>query len=65
MKRFVWFMAAIVALAFIVPSVYAEDVVKLGINEVRSGAFKSNGDRIIWGVETAVKEANDAGGVAG
>ena len=40
-------------------------VVKLGINEVRSGAFKSNGDRIIWGVEAAVKEANDAGGILG
>ncbi len=65
MKRFVWFMAVIVGLALVIPSAYAEDTVKLGVNEVRSGAFKSNGDRIIWGVEAAVKEANDAGGVLG
>ena len=46
-------------------SAWAQETVKLGINEVRSGAFKSNGDRIIWGVEAAVKEANDAGGILG
>jgi branched-chain amino acid transport system substrate-binding protein len=57
----------VVFLLFLVPvsTVLAADVVKLGVNEVRSGAFKSNGDRIIWGIEAAVKEANDAGGIAG
>lgn len=52
-------------LVLMVPSTFAADVVKLGVNEVRSGAFKSNGDRIIWGVKAAVKEANDAGGILG
>jgi len=65
MKRFTFVMMILVGLAMMSPSAFAADVVKLGINEVRSGAFKSNGDRIIWGVETAVKEANDAGGILG
>ena len=65
MKRFV---SAIVFLSFLVLMVTparADDVVKLGINEIRSGAFKTNGDRIIWGVETAAKEVNQAGGLLG
>lgn len=65
MKKLSLMMLFLVGLALMVPSAFAADVVKLGINEVRSGAFKSNGDRIIWGVETAVKEANDAGGILG
>jgi branched-chain amino acid transport system substrate-binding protein len=43
----------------------AQNTVKLGINEVRSGAFTTNGDRVVWGVEAAVKEANAAGGLLG
>ena len=43
----------------------AQNTVKLGINEVRSGAFTTNGDRVVWGVEAAVKEANEAGGLLG
>jgi branched-chain amino acid transport system substrate-binding protein len=42
-----------------------EPPIKLGVNEIRSGAFKSNGDRIIWGIEAAVKEVNEAGGLLG
>ncbi len=64
MKKLFVLMAAAMVL-FYLPSAWAADVVKIGINEVRSGAFTSNGDRIIWGVEAAVKEANDAGGVLG
>jgi len=45
--------------------IWAAPPIKFGINEIRSGAFKSNGDRIIWGVEAAVKEINDAGGLLG
>ena len=32
---------------------------------MRSGPFKSNGDRIIWGIKAAVKEVNDSGGLLG
>lgn len=45
--------------------VWAAPPIKFGVNEVRSGAFKSNGDRIIWGVQAGVKEINDAGGLLG
>ena len=65
MKRFGLLMAVLAALVLISPFAIAADVVKLGVDEVRSGAFKSNGDRIIWGVKAAVKEANDAGGILG
>ncbi len=58
-------MAVLAVLVLISPFAIAADVVKLGVDEVRSGAFKSNGDRIIWGIEAAVKEANDAGGILG
>jgi branched-chain amino acid transport system substrate-binding protein len=44
---------------------YSGDIVKFGVCEIRSGAFKSNGDRTIWGIEAAVKEANSMGGVLG
>jgi branched-chain amino acid transport system substrate-binding protein len=66
MKRcWVLFMVLAVVLVMAPPLRAANNVVKIGIDEVRSGAFKSNGDRIIWGVKAAVKEANDAGGVLG
>lgn len=53
------------AVAVSAPAGLAQDTVKLGINEVRSGAFTTNGDRVVWGVEAAVKEANEAGGLLG
>ena len=65
MKRFGLLMAVLAVLVLISPFAIAADVVKLGVDEVRSGAFKSNGDRIIWGIEAAVKEANDSGGILG
>ena len=66
MKRFCVLLMVLAVALVLPPQVRAADnVVKLGINEARSGAFKSNGDRIVWGVEAAVKEANDAGGVLG
>jgi branched-chain amino acid transport system substrate-binding protein len=65
MKRFGLLMAVLAALVLISPFAIAADVVKLGVDEVRSGAFKSNGDRIIWGIKAAVKEANDSGGILG
>ena len=55
MKRFGLLMAVLAVLVLISPFAIAADVVKLGVDEVRSGAFKSNGDRIIWGIEAAVK----------
>ncbi len=65
MKKFGLLMAVLAVLVLISPFAIAADVVKLGVDEVRSGAFKSNGDRIIWGIKAAVKEANDSGGILG
>jgi branched-chain amino acid transport system substrate-binding protein len=65
MRKLSVIIACAAALALLATSALAGGVVKLGVNEIRSGAFKSNGDRFLWGIQAAVKEANDAGGVAG
>jgi len=43
----------------------AAEPIHLGFNDVRSGAFKSNGDKFLLGLEVAVKEINKAGGLLG
>jgi branched-chain amino acid transport system substrate-binding protein len=65
MRKLSVIIACAAALTLLATSAMAGGVVKLGVNEIRSGAFKSNGDRFIWGIQAAVKEANDAGGVLG
>ncbi len=65
MKRIALSLVLAAVLLLPVPGAMAGGVVKFGVNEVRSGPFKSNGDRILWGIQAAVKEANDAGGVLG
>jgi len=55
---------ALLCASFMVTAAVA-DTLKFGVCEIRSGAFKSNGDRVLWGVEAAVKEANEAGGLLG
>ncbi|MBU2054986.1 MAG: ABC transporter substrate-binding protein [Proteobacteria bacterium] len=45
--------------------VWSADTVNFGVCEIRSGAFKDNGDRTIWGIEAAVNEANSKGGLLG
>jgi branched-chain amino acid transport system substrate-binding protein len=45
--------------------VQAADPIYIGFNDVRSGAFKSNGDKFLQGVEVAVKDINKAGGLLG
>ncbi len=65
MYRKLFFSVFVFILVIARGSVYAADTVNFGVCEIRSGAFKSNGDRTIWGIETAVKETNDAGGLLG
>jgi branched-chain amino acid transport system substrate-binding protein len=45
--------------------IQAADPIYIGFNDVRSGAFKSNGDKFLQGIEVAVKEINKAGGLLG
>ena len=65
MRRFTVIMSAVLCFALLAGSAWAGGVVKFGVCETRSGAFKSNGDRILWGVQAALKEINDAGGLLG
>jgi ABC-type branched-subunit amino acid transport system substrate-binding protein len=60
---FIRILTVLVATAVLASTGFAQDTVKLGINEVRSGAFTTNGDRVVWGVEAAVKEVNETGGI--
>jgi branched-chain amino acid transport system substrate-binding protein len=53
----IWFLLGATA--------WSADTVNFGVCEIRSGAFKDNGDRTIWGIEAAVKEANSQGGLLG
>jgi len=67
MKKFFSLAISMLVSVFLLESsmVLAGDTVNFGICEIRSGAFKDNGDRTIWGIQAAVKEANDSGGLLG
>jgi branched-chain amino acid transport system substrate-binding protein len=65
MKRTTVVMLLLMAFFICTSSVFSAEVVKFGVTEIQSGAFKPVGDRQIWGIETAVKETNDAGGLLG
>jgi branched-chain amino acid transport system substrate-binding protein len=43
----------------------AAEPIYVGLNETRSGPFKMTGDRAVLGMEVAVKEVNQAGGLLG
>jgi branched-chain amino acid transport system substrate-binding protein len=43
----------------------AAEPIYVGLNETRSGPFKMTGDRSVLGMETAVKQINEAGGILG
>src|SRR4030042_741985 len=65
MKKMVFLLAIVMGVMMGVTHVQAADPVHFGFNDVRSGPFKSNGDKFLLGVETAVKELNKAGGLLG
>lgn len=67
MKRTLWVTTIITmaAILFMEAKAWSADTVNFGVCEIRSGAFKTNGDRTIWGIEAAVKEANSQGGLLG
>jgi len=48
-----------------VNQVQAAPPIKIGFLDVRSGPFKSNGDKFLVGFETAVKQINEEGGILG
>ena len=65
MKKSASVMIALIAVFVAASYAFSADVVKFGVNDVRSGPFKPAGDRTVWGIEAAVKEANESGGVLG
>jgi len=56
-------MVILMAVSLGITAAQAADPVRFGFNDVRSGPFKSNGDKFLLGVEVAVKELNKAGGL--
>ena len=54
-----------VGLILVINQVQAAAPVKVGFNDLRSGPFKSNGDKFLMGMEVAVDEINKTGGLLG
>jgi branched-chain amino acid transport system substrate-binding protein len=64
-ERIGWLAGSIGILLVLCSPVLSMEVVRFGVTEVRSGPFKSTGDRHLWGIEAAVAEANASGGLLG
>ena len=65
MRKMVILLVVLVGVTLGFSQTQAADPIHVGLNEVRSGAFKSIGDKFLLGVEIAVKEINKTGGVLG
>ena len=65
MRRTITIMVIVAVIIAFVELASAADVVKIGVVDVRSGAYKNTGDRVLWGLEFVVEEANEAGGILG
>jgi branched-chain amino acid transport system substrate-binding protein len=65
MKKIVVLLVVLMGVTLGFQKAQAVDPIRVGLDEVRSGPFKSIGDRMLLGLETAVKEINQAGGVLG
>jgi branched-chain amino acid transport system substrate-binding protein len=63
-KVFVLIMI-LVGLTLAINQVQAEPPIVIGYNDILSGPFKSNGEFYLMGIEEAVKEINEAGGLLG
>jgi branched-chain amino acid transport system substrate-binding protein len=65
MRKIVLLLVVLMGLTLGTTQTQAADPIYIGFNDVRSGPFKSNGDKFLLGIETAVKDINKAGGVLG
>jgi len=65
MRKIVFLLVVLMGVTLGVTQTQAADPIYIGFNDVRSGAFKSNGDKFLLGIEVAVKEINKAGGLLG
>lgn len=65
MRKLVILLPILMGLILVYNRVQAAEPIHVGVNEVRSGPFKSIGDKFLLGVEIAVKEINKTGGLLG
>ncbi len=65
MKKVSILAMILIGLILAINHVEAAPPIVVGVNEVRSGPAKSNGDIYLIGIETAVKEINELGGLLG
>ena len=65
MRKIVFLLVVLMGVTLGYTQTQAADPIYIGFNDVRSGAFKSNGDKFLQGIEVAVKEINKAGGLLG
>jgi branched-chain amino acid transport system substrate-binding protein len=65
MRKIVVLLVVLMGVVLGITQTQAADPIYIGFNDVRSGPFKSNGDKFLLGIETAVKDINKAGGLLG
>ena len=65
MRKIVFLLVVLMGVTLGYTQIQAADPIYIGFNDVRSGPFKSNGDKFLQGIEVAVKEINKAGGLLG
>ena len=65
MKKSAMVLVLIAGFVFLAGGAFAAPPVKIGVDDVRSGPFKSNGDIALLGLETAVHQINKSGGLLG
>ncbi len=65
MKKVCTLIVIFIGFILAVNQVQAAPPIVIGYNDILSGPFKSNGDAYLLGIEQAVKEINDTGGILG
>jgi branched-chain amino acid transport system substrate-binding protein len=65
MRKIVILSAILIGMILVYDKVQAAEPIRVGLDEVRSGPFKSIGDKFLLGLETAAKDINKTGGLLG
>jgi branched-chain amino acid transport system substrate-binding protein len=65
MKKVCVLLVSLMGLVFVLQQSQAAEPIMVGLNDAMSGPFKSSGDRFRSGLEIAIKDINDSGGLLG
>lgn len=65
MAKITRIMAALAASAILTSGAYAQDTIKIGVNQPLTGPFAASGNYIVDGAKIAVEEINASGGILG